>query len=144
MVVVFVVVRQPAVPTPREKAAAALDRLDGALKSADGKALLDTLAVPAAVRERTTAEQNEFVRKALADELSAEGIRVLAREGQFGPLAVVFSNEAERWAGAAGVSVAECVAFRLAKNGVVAEVAVATNGTPRVIRCNNVKQMAGL
>jgi hypothetical protein len=69
-------------------------------------------------------------------------VRVLSKEGLFGPLSVVFPNEAASWASAAGVDASSCVAFRLEKNGVVAEVAIATNGVPRVIRCNNVKQMA--
>lgn len=131
-------------PKERAQALALMEQLGAALSAPGERALLDLLVVPAAVRGRTESEQNEFVRKALADEVSAEGIRVLAKEGSFGPLAAVFSNEAARWAGAAGVSVSNCVAFRLERNGVVAEVAIATNGSPRVIRCNNVKQMAGL
>jgi hypothetical protein len=135
---------RPERETPKRSARQALERLEQALASADVKALLEAVCVPASVRSRTDAEQNEFLRKALADEVSAEGIQVLAREGVFGPLSVVFSNEAARWAGQAGVNMSNCVAFRLEKNGVVAEVAIATNGTPRVVRCNNVKQMAGL
>ncbi len=131
-------------PSARNDAEVALNRLEQAVSSADGKALLDLLVVPASVRDRTQSEQTEFVRKALQDEVSAEGVRVLAKEGVFGPLGTVFSNEAARWAGQAGVAVPDCVAFRMEKNGVVAEVAIATNGTPRLIRCNNVKQMAGL
>ena len=128
--------------SPKSQARNALKRLDQALVSQDPRGLLETVCLPSAIRDRTQAEQNEFVRKTLLDEVSSEGIRVLAAEGAFGPLAQVFPAEAVRWASQAGVSVSNCVAFRLEKNGVVAEVAIATNGVARVIRCNNVKQMA--
>lgn len=126
----------------KNQARGVLEQINQALGLSNGKELLKSICVPLAVRGRTEMEQMEFVRKALADEVSAEGVQALARDGVFGPLGTVFSNEAARWAGQVGVSVSECVAFRMEKNGVVAEVAIATNGMPRVIRCNNVKQMA--
>jgi hypothetical protein len=54
----------------------------------------------------------------------------------------VFPQEAPFWAKAAGVEVADCVAFRGEKNGIRAEVVITTNGAYRIIRVNNVKQMA--
>jgi hypothetical protein len=40
----------------------------------------------AAVSGKTAAEQTEFLCKALADEISPEGLAVLKRDGQFGSL----------------------------------------------------------
>jgi len=88
--------------TAKNRARDVLEQMNRALVSSDGKGLLKSICVPATIRDRTEMEQKEFVRKALADEVSAVGINVLAREGTFGPLAVVFSNEAVRgWAGRA-------------------------------------------
>ena len=134
---------QPHRDTPRRVAIESLQELDKALGAADAEALLKAVLLPPAVADRTPAEQAEFLRKALADEVSPEGIKVLARDGAFGPLKQVFPGEANRWAAAAGVNPADCVAFRLERNGITAEVVVATNlAPPKVLRCNNVKQMA--
>ncbi len=110
-------------------------------------------ARPLRSRAGPAPEQAEFLTKALADEISPEGLAVLQREGSFGPLATVFAAEAEGWAKQGGVKVEDCVAFKLERNGLRAEVVLAA-GTPlaprlsplatsmRILRCNNVKQLA--
>jgi len=79
---------------------------------------------------------------------------VLKRDGAFGPLANLFPAEAETWAKQAGVKPEDCVAFKLERNGLRAEVVlVRTPDSPlvprpsslpgyRILRCNNIKQLA--
>ncbi len=129
--------------TAREQSMESLRTLHAALANADAKALLDRLVLPPPLRGRTVAEQEQFVRKALADELSPEGLAALQRKGQFGPLKEIFPQEGPRWAEQAGVPAEECVAFRLERDGLVAEVVLhRKDGLHKILRCNNVKQMA--
>ncbi len=55
----------------------------------------------------------EFLTKALRDEISAEGIGALKKDGAFGPLRKMFPTEAETWANQAGVKAEDCVAFKM-------------------------------
>jgi hypothetical protein len=134
---------------PRRSAIASLQRLDNALKLQDARSLLDAVEIPASIKHRTEAEQAQFLSKVLQDELSAEGVEVLKREGYFGPLSQVFPDEAATWAAQAGVKPEDCVAFKLERNGVRAEVVLviksgvqSSESTVRIVRCNNVKQLA--
>ena len=68
----------------------------------------------------------------------------LARKGTFGPLLTVLSVPGPRWARQAGVNPSNCVAFQMVRDGLRAELVLATNMTHwRVVRRNNVRQMAG-
>jgi hypothetical protein len=138
---------------PRRESLNSLTRLDTALHSANRAELLNLLVMPAAVRDRTAPEQSEFLTKALNDEISPEGLTILRKHGDYGSLREVFPAEAETWANQAGVDLDECVAFRLERNGLRAEVVLlkpstlnvqpSTGEAPyRIVRVNNVKQMA--
>jgi len=146
--------------TPRRHSIHALKSLHAALDSADGNALLNSVALPSALQGRTSAEQFEFLQKALRDEISDEGLAVLRRDGTFGALTNLFPAEAEQWARQAGVNPGDCVAFKLERHGLRAEVVLARPSTLnslarrneaetaqpstsfRFVRCNNVKQLA--
>ena len=122
----------------------ATGRLDTALRTGNSADLLSTICLPAAIQGRTAPEQAQFLTKALADEISPEGLTVLQREGSFGPLTNLFSAEAEKWANQAGAKPEDCVAFKMERTGIRAEVVLLRAGkTFRIVRCNNVKQMAG-
>ena len=138
---------------PRRSSLEALSQLNHALQSQSRDEFLATLVLPATLRSRTSAEQIEFLVKTLCDELSAEGLVELKRQAVFGPLKELFPAEAGAWAAQAGVKPEDCVAFKLERNGLRAEVVllrspdqefrVTDHGTAfRVVRCNNVKQMA--
>jgi hypothetical protein len=135
---------------PRRQALQTLARLDNALRTGNSADLLTVICLPAAVQGRTAPEQAQFLTKALADEISPEGLTVLQGEGAFGPLTNLFPVEAEAWAKEAGVKAQDCLAFKLERNGLRAEVVLARpstlNSQPstgfRVLRCNNVKQLA--
>jgi hypothetical protein len=138
---------------PRRQSLASLTRLDRALESGNRPELVDLLIVPAAVRDRTVPEQSEFLAKALADEIAPAGLAVLRKHGAYGPLKKLFPVEAEAWANQAGVRADDCVAFRLERRGLRAEVVLlrpsdfeseVTRGQApfRIVRVNNVKQMA--
>jgi hypothetical protein len=130
---------------PRRQAIQALSTLNASLQSNDAEKLLQTIASPAPLRNRTAAEQTEFLTKALRDEISTEGLAVLQREGEFGPLTKLFPGEGILWADQAGVRPADCFAFKLENNGFRSEVVLLQSGeTYRVVRCNNVKQLASL
>ena len=124
-------------------AVAAITELDAALRDPAGADILERVLVPAALAGRTAREQADFVRKALRDEVSAEGIDLLKETGSFGPLAEVFPGKADRWADLFGVNPTNCVAFRADRDGFRAEVVLLReDGGLRVLRCNNVKQLA--
>jgi hypothetical protein len=128
---------------PRQQAVITLQSLNTALADPNAsRDLLNIVALPSGIKDRTREEQNEFLRKALLDEVSIEGVNDLRKHGTYGPLTTLFPTEAATWASQAGVDKLSCVAFRMVKNGVTAEVVIATNGAPKVVRCNNVKQMA--
>jgi len=128
---------------PRRNCFNTLQILAAALISGNADALLQSVVLPASVSGRTPAEQTEFLAKALRDEISAEGLAVLRREGQFGSLTNLFPDEAKAWAQQAGVKPEDCVAFRMERGSIRAEVVLVCEGeTYRVVRCNNVKQLA--
>ncbi len=138
---------------PRRQSLASLVQLDAALHSANRTDLLDLLVIPAVVQRRTASEQSEFLVKALNDEISPEGLAVLGKHGEYGPLRKLFPAEAEAWAKSASVNADDCVAFKLERNGLRAEVVLlkpslfdahpsASPPSYRVIRINNVRQLA--
>lgn len=138
---------------PRRQSLASLTRLDSALHSTNRAQLLDLLVIPAAVQNRTAPEQSEFLAKALSDEISPEGLAALKQHGDYGPLKKLYPTEAEAWASQAGVNPDDCVAFKLDRNGLRAEVVLVKPPTLhpqpstsepsyRIVRVNNVKQMA--
>jgi hypothetical protein len=133
----------------RRQALQSLSTLADSLQANDSARLLQTVVMPAALQDRTVAEQTEFLTKALRDEISAEGLAVLQRDGEFGSLTNLFPTEGSVWASQAGVRPEDCVAFKLERNGLRTEVVLARQSTLntqppvrgaqfRVIRCNNV------
>ncbi len=138
---------------PRRASLDSLVRLETAVHSGSGAELLNLVVLPAAVRSRAAPEQSEFLTKALNDEISPEGLAALSQRGTYGPLKMLFPAEAESWADQAGVHPDDCVAFKLERNGLRAEVVLVkppprgsqiyNPDTPyRIVRLNNVKQMA--
>lgn len=140
---------------PRRASLASLTRLDAALHSGSRGELLDLVIIPATVRGRSAPEQSEFLTKVLNNEISPEGLAVLRQRGDYGPLKKLFPAEAETWCTQAGVHPDDCVAFKLERKGLRAEVVLlkpsnfeseATHGKApyRIVRVNNVKQLADL
>jgi hypothetical protein len=128
---------------PRRDALQSIYRLATNLANQRGSELLDIVLMPAAVRSQTSAEQQEFVTKALADEVSPEGVVALKHHAEFGPAKSVFPVECANWCQQAGVNADDCIAFKMERAGIRAEVVLLREGeTYRVVRCNNVKQMA--
>ena len=127
---------------PKRHSLKALQSLCTAIDS-KSSAILDEIVLPRALTSRTAAELTEFFSKALGDEIPVDGIGALKKNASFGPLNELFSEEAARWAMQAGVNADDCVAFRMERNGIRAEVVLVLTGNQyRVVRCNNVKQMA--
>ena len=107
-----------------------------------GVGLRDMVAMPAVYRQRTTQEQDDFIRKALKDEISGDGLRVLVQSGEFGSLREMFPAEAEAWTKPHGINPGECVAFRASRDSLQAELVLhVTQSGYRIIRCNNVRQL---
>jgi hypothetical protein len=128
---------------PRRSAVSALAGLHSALAGRDTASALSQVEIPAAIAGKPPTEQQRWLGEMLQDEISAEGLAALTRQGRFGPVAELFPGEARRWADTARVPVEECVAFRMERDGLRAEVVL--HRTPagyRIVRCNNVKQMA--
>ena len=128
---------------PRREALAVLVEMERLLATADAAKVVEQVVMPTSAPVRTPVEQAQWLKDILRDELSPAGIAKLRRSGSFGPLAEIFPDEALRWADAAKVRVGDCVAFRIERNGVRAEVVLLQTASGfRVVRCNNVKQMA--
>lgn len=116
-------------------------RLNG--PGSPGNALREMVLLPPVYGQRTTQEQEDFVRKALKDEISDEGLGVLSRIADFGPLPEVFPDKADVWTKPHGIAAEDCVAFRASRDGLTAElVLLRFQGGYRIVRCNNVKQLA--
>lgn len=128
---------------PRDQALAALSQLNDALTGDDTSALIGLTAFPPSFATRATDDQARWVAGVLSDEVSNDGIAKLRRQARFGPLLEIFPAEAARWAEVANLPASECVAFRLERAGTRAEVVLHQSSSGfRVLRCNNVRQMA--
>ena len=100
--------------------------------------------MPVAIRSQTPAEQQEFIAKALQNEISPAGVLAMKHHAEFGLAKSVFPVESAAWCQQAGVNADDCVAFKMERAGIRAEVLLVREGQSyRVVRCNNVKQMAG-
>jgi hypothetical protein len=129
---------------PRRVAVQSISRLASDLANPRGSELLDTVLMPVAIRSQTASEQQEFIAKALHDEISPEGVLAMKHHAQFGLAKLIFPDEYVNWCQQAGVDADNCVAFKMERHGIRAEVLLVREGeTYRVVRCNNVKQMAG-
>lgn len=111
-----------------------------ALQTGDATNLLSRVCLPAAFTHRTAVEQTQFLQKTLADEVTADGVRILVAQGKAGLLLDVFPDEGMRWADAAGVRPEQCVAFRSSADGFERVLVLATNTAPwRIVRLDNVR-----
>ena len=128
---------------PRRSALFIVSEISRLLTSADIAKVLPLLELPPAAEARSPEEQVQWIADVLRNEVSDAGLEELRRHGQFGPLAEVFPEEAARWVDSAHLAVRDCVAFRMERDGIRAEVVLhQTSSGFRVLRCNNVKQMA--
>jgi hypothetical protein len=129
---------------PRRAALRTLSELNAALETGNSQSLAKIVILPIALQNRTDSEKTEFMIKSLQNEISPEGLRVLSKAGTFGSLTNLFPTESIQWGKSAGVSPGDCLAFRMETGGLRAEVvlAPAAGKTYRVIRCNNVSQLA--
>jgi hypothetical protein len=130
---------------PRREALATLHRLEAALTTGTADTLLQIVRLPAATRQKTEVEQVAFLRRVLGEEISSEGLLRLKRDGEFGPLLALFPDDGSRWAAQGGVNPQECVAFKLERVGLRTEVVLHKDGSQhRLVRCNNVRQLAAV
>ena len=128
---------------PRRVAIIEVSKLADNLANNRGAELLDTILIPVAIQSRTPSEQEQFLAKALADEISSAGVESLKRHAKFGTLKAIFPIEAAAWCSQAGVNEDDCMAFRMERNGIRAEIVLVREGSNfRVLRCKDVKQMA--
>jgi hypothetical protein len=119
-----------------------LQRLDVSLKDANGDPA-DWIMPPTVAEGKSPAEYDRWIREVLYEEISPEGLAVLKEEARFGPLLDLFPEQAEAWTSPYSIPAAECLAFRMERSGITAEVVVAPyKGSYKIIRCNNIKQMA--
>ena len=120
-----------------------LSRFASMLASTHNSELLDMVFIPVAIQDRTPAEQREFLDKALHDEISPNGVLALKHHAAFGSLEEIFPDKVAVWCKQANVNPDDCVAFKMERAGICAEVVLVREGNAyRVLRCNNVKQMA--
>lgn len=128
---------------PRRNSIKTLNDFSHALNSEDSAALLESVVLPRAFQGETISEQSEFLVKALHDEISPSGVLALKHHAAFGSLEKIFPDKAAAWCKQANVNPDDCVAFKMERAGICAEVVLVREGNAyRVLRCNNVKQMA--
>ena len=128
---------------PRRNALAVISEIDRALTSSEVSKTMPLLELSPTLAARSPEDQVQWIAEVLRDEVSAAGLAELRRHARFGPLAQMFPEEAKRWAESAHLAVESCVAFRMERGGIRAEVVLHQTPTGfRVLRCNNVKQMA--
>lgn len=129
--------------SPRAKAYDAALRLARAFDDNRSTDLGGLVRLPDFIAKKTAPEQSQLVSGILADEISSAGLAELRSRGEFGPLRELFPTEAAPWAAAFSVNPDNCVAFKMQRNGIRAElVLLQTDQQFVVLRCNNVKQMA--
>jgi hypothetical protein len=128
---------------PRRNAIAVVSDLERALTSSDVLKSLPLLQLPPAALAKTPEELTQWLNDVMSDEISSAGLEELRRYARFGSLVELFPDEGRRWAESVHVSPEKCIAFRLERNGLRAEIVLyETRPGLRVIRCNNVRQMA--
>jgi hypothetical protein len=129
---------------PKRDCLAALLQFQTSLDSPDSRLLLKEVVVPQVVMGKTPQEQAEFIRKALRNEISEDGVLLIAKHGTFGPLNQIFPGRGAAWAREAGVNPDDCVAFRCDRESLRTEVVFEVQGqTYRIVRCNNVNNLPG-
>jgi hypothetical protein len=118
--------------------------LCSAISDNDHASLRGLIPAPEFLKERSPVERDELLMELIGNEISPEGLAVLARDGDFGPLKEIFPGQADSWAGAFGANADDCVAFRLQRNGTTAELVLhrLPDATYRVLRCNDIRQLA--
>ena len=128
---------------PRRNSVRALERLETSLTSSKADALIADVVIPPALSQRTVSEQAEFLTKALRDEISPAGIAALRKEATFGPLREIFPGQADHWSQQSGIPVDDCLAFRMERHGIQAQVVIYRSGSDfRILRCVNVSRLA--
>lgn len=129
---------------PRRNSIKTLNTFSRALASDNSAALLNNVVLPRAFQGETVSEQSKFLVNALHDEISLAGVLALKHHAVFGSVQEIFPDKAVAWCKPANVNPDNCVAFKMERDGIRAEVVLVreANGY-RVLRCNNVKQMAG-
>ena len=98
---------------PRREAVLAVSKLADNLANHRGSELLETIVIPAAIRSQTPGEQQEFITKALADEISPDGVLAMKQHAEYGPAKSIFPAEIATWCQQAGVNSDDCVAFKM-------------------------------
>ncbi|MBI3986609.1 MAG: hypothetical protein HY343_06805 [Lentisphaerae bacterium] len=126
---------------PRELSVKLLGELRSEMARSSATGVLARVEAPNSIRGWSGNEQAEFIMKALSSQFTELGIRTLSAKAAFGPLKAVFSNEADGWCSAAGVSVSDCVAFRVDGAGFRTEVVIVTNRAYRLLRASNLAQL---
>lgn len=128
---------------PRRRALQSLQRLQTAVFSNDGGAILSAVRLPEHISRLKAPEQAEWAETLLRAELSPRGLIEMQKHARFGRLLDLFPDEGSRWATAAGAPADRCLAFRMERAGIRAEVVLEpTSADYRIIRCNNVAAMA--
>lgn len=101
------------------------------------------MEIPNFLQDRSLSEQDSLLQELLSSEISAAGVAVLSKQGKFGSLRSLFPSEADAWATAFGVPADQCVAFRMSRSDITAELVFHRSGDIyNILRCNNVRQMA--
>lgn len=115
------------------------------LESGSPAELVRIVRVPDSLGDKTLAEQAQWLRDVLREEIDQDGLAELRSHGLHGPLLELFPESATAWTVGSGVSPENCLAWRMERSGVTAEV-VYTNSPEgvRFLRINNVGQMADL
>lgn len=128
----------------RAKAGGFATRFTDALNSRASAELRRLVYSPPFLNDKSAVERDLLILDLLATEVSAEGMAILIRDGDFGSVLKLFPAEALGWCQAFGVKAADCDAFRLQRGEFTAELVLhrQSDASYRVLRCNDIRQLA--
>lgn len=128
----------------RRQAASFAGRFSQMLEARATDGLRQLVVSPSFLADKAPAERDHLMIDLLAGEVSAEGMNILVKEGVFGPLSSVFPTEQARWCKAFDVRSEDCVAFKLVRDNLTAELVLhrESDGSYRVLRANDIRQLA--
>lgn len=130
--------------TERARAISTAYQLNEAVRHQEGDGGNELLIAPPVFAERSHPEMILLMRDLLNSEISAEGLDILAEEGEFGPLKDLFPDQASAWLLPYGLSPDDCVAFKIQRGPLTAELVLhrQPDGGFKVLRANDIRQLA--
>lgn len=124
----------------KEDALAVLTRVADALKDGKGSSVASDFKIPEGAPPEVV--DKELAKLYERKEISPEGVKLLAKNGEWGKLKELFPEQAERWSSKMNAPVDQCYGFKLESKGTTAEVGFVWDGSKlQIIRLDDVGKL---